>query len=65
MWTYSAGHIDTSPIEGGHALRDYSMIDGNRAVAVRIRATAPPVARAGWRIIDERGPQGSVVELAR
>ena len=64
LWTYTRGGLDDCPLEN-NGLRTYAMLDGNRAVAVRIRATAPPVARAGWRIIDQRGPGGCVVELAR
>jgi hypothetical protein len=64
LWTYTRGGLDDCPLEN-NGLRTYAMLDGNRSVAVRIRATAPPVARAGWRIIGERGPGGCVVELAR
>lgn len=64
LWEYTAGHLDWCPLEN-HALREYGMMLGNLATMVRIRPDGPPVARNGWRIVNQTGYQGCVVELTR
>lgn len=64
-WTYTAQHLSGCPLQGDRSLKTYGMMQGTRAVMVRVRGVGDPVATNGWRIIAELGHPAIVVTLER